>query len=178
MRKRVVITGMGIVAPNGIGLGEYERALREGRSGIRYIPEMAEKGFACQVAGVPPDFEEVIPRYLPPQELLSLRDNIGYAAVAAVDAWRDAGLEVPAYDEDRVDWDAGAIIGSGVGGIETIGRIVVPMVNEGRGKAHGEPDRGAGHVQWGKCHGLRAPGVRQPGDGQFFGMQYRERSYY
>jgi len=137
MRKRVVITGMGIVAPNGIGLGEYERALREGRSGIRYIPEMAEKGFACQVAGVPPDFEEVIPRYLPPQELLSLRDNIGYAAVAAVDAWRDAGLEVPAYDEDRVDWDAGAIIGSGVGGIETIGRIVVPMVNEGRVKRMG-----------------------------------------
>lgn len=137
MRKRVVITGMGVVAPNGIGLEVYERALRAGQSGIRYIPEMAEKGFACQVAGIPPDFEAVAKAYFPQNELLSVHDNVGYATVAALDAWRDGGFEVPTYDDDRVDWHTGAIIGSGVGGIETLARIVVPMVNEGKVKRLG-----------------------------------------
>ncbi|MCX7981763.1 MAG: beta-ketoacyl-[acyl-carrier-protein] synthase family protein [Syntrophales bacterium] len=132
MKKRVVVTGLGIVAPNGIGCDSYEQALREGKSGIRFIPEMAEKGFACQVAGIPPNFEHVLEKYFPNNELLSINDNIGYALVAAVDAWRDGGFKVPAFDEDTVDWDTGAIIGSGIGGIETIARIVVPMVNEGK----------------------------------------------
>jgi len=120
------------VAPNGIGGESYEQALREGRSGIRYVPEMAERGFACQVAGIPPDFASILERYFPNHELLSVNDNVGYAAVAALEAWRDAGFRVPAFDEDCVDWDTGAIIGSGIGGIETISRIVVPMVNEGK----------------------------------------------
>ncbi|HOJ51114.1 MAG TPA: beta-ketoacyl-[acyl-carrier-protein] synthase family protein [Syntrophales bacterium] len=132
MKKRVVVTGLGIVAPNGIGGESYEQALREGRSGIRYVPEMAERGFACQVAGIPPDFASILERYFPNHELLSVNDNVGYAAVAALEAWRDAGFRVPAFDEDCVDWDTGAIIGSGIGGIETISRIVVPMVNEGK----------------------------------------------
>lgn len=137
MRKRVVVTGMGVVAPNGIGLEAYENALREAKSGIRHIPEMAEKGFACQVAGVPPDFPQVAERYFPLSELISVNDNVGYAAVAAIDAWRDAGFRVPSFDEPSVDWDTGAIIGSGIGGIETISRVVVPLVNEGRIKRLG-----------------------------------------
>jgi len=53
MKTRVVITGLGIMAPNGHGLTEYEMALRAGRSGIRFIPRLKELGFACQVAGIP-----------------------------------------------------------------------------------------------------------------------------
>jgi len=56
MRTRIVITGLGIMAPNGHGLAEYEDALRKGRSGIRFIPQLKELGFACQVGGVPQGF--------------------------------------------------------------------------------------------------------------------------
>ena len=45
MKTRIVITGLGIMAPNGHGLTEYEHALREGRSGIRFLPQLKELGF-------------------------------------------------------------------------------------------------------------------------------------
>jgi 3-oxoacyl-(acyl-carrier-protein) synthase len=53
MRRRVVVTGMGVVAPNGHGLDPFANALREGRSGIRHVQELAELSFACQVGGIP-----------------------------------------------------------------------------------------------------------------------------
>jgi len=131
MKRRVVITGMGVVAPNGHGLAAFERALREGISGIRVIPELKTLNFGCLVGGVPQDFEAVRERYFDHEELQSLNENIGYAAVAAVDAWKDAGFEVPAADDDRVDWETGVISGSGIGGMDTIAGTLVPMVNAG-----------------------------------------------
>lgn len=130
MRTRIVITGMGIMAPNGHGLAEYENALREGRSGIRFLPQLKELGFACQVGGVPQGFEELRTKYFDAEDLLSVNDNIGYACIAAIDAWRDAGFAVPKPDSSEVDWDTGAIMGSGIGGMETIAGQVVPKVNE------------------------------------------------
>lgn len=131
MRRRVVITGMGVVAPNGHGLEAFTEALRTGTSGIRHIPELAQLNFGCQVGGIPQDFEQIRTSYFDREELLSLNDNIGFACVAAVDAWRDAGFVVPAAEDDRVDWETGVIAGSGIGGMDTIARTVVPMVNEG-----------------------------------------------
>ncbi|HON23905.1 MAG TPA: beta-ketoacyl-[acyl-carrier-protein] synthase family protein [Syntrophales bacterium] len=132
MKKRVVITGMGVVAPNAHGLDAFAAALREGRSGIRRIDELAELNFACQVGGIPENFEVVRKRYFDHEKLMSINDNIGYASVAAIDAWRDAGFEVPEGDGGDVDWDTGVILGSGIGGMDTIARTVVPMVNAGR----------------------------------------------
>ncbi|NPV04359.1 MAG: beta-ketoacyl-[acyl-carrier-protein] synthase family protein [Syntrophaceae bacterium] len=130
MRTRIVITGLGIMAPNGHGLAEYERALREGRSGIRYIPHLKELGFACQVGGVPQNYEALRDQYFDAEDLLSVNDNIGYACIAAIDAWRDAGFSVPRPDSAAVDWDTGAIMGSGIGGMDTIAGQVVPKVND------------------------------------------------
>ncbi len=132
MRRRVVVTGMGVVAPNGHGLEDYEMALRTGRSGIRFITELQTLNFGCQVGGVPQDFDAIIRQYLNEEQLLSVNDNIGYAAVAAMDAWTDAGFNLPATADEVVDWDTGAIVGSGIGGMETIAGTVVPMVNEGK----------------------------------------------
>jgi 3-oxoacyl-(acyl-carrier-protein) synthase len=132
MKSRVVITGMGVAAPNGHGLEAFETALREGRSGIRFLPELRDLSFACQVGGIPQDFDAIRKRYFDHEKLMSINDNIGYASVSAVDAWTDAGFEVPEADDDRVDWDTGAIIGSGIGGMDTIAKSVVPMVNEGK----------------------------------------------
>jgi 3-oxoacyl-(acyl-carrier-protein) synthase len=53
MKRRVVISGMGVVAPNGSNLDSFTQSIREGKSGIRKIPELEEKGFRCQVGGVP-----------------------------------------------------------------------------------------------------------------------------
>ncbi len=132
MKKRVVITGMGIVAPNAHGLEAYEEALRNGRSGIRFIPELRDLDFACQIGGVPQDFDATLKRYFDHEKLLSINDNIGYASVSAVDAWIDAGLTVPDAEGDRVDWDSGAIVGSARSGMDTIAKQLVPMVNEGK----------------------------------------------
>jgi 3-oxoacyl-(acyl-carrier-protein) synthase len=131
-KRRVVITGMGVTAPNAHGLSQFEQALREGRSGIRFIPELQELNFACQIGGVPQDFEKIRNSYFDHEKLMSLNDNIGYASVAAVDAWTDAGFAVPDAEDDRVDWDTGVIVGSGIGGMDTIARTVVPMVNDGK----------------------------------------------
>jgi 3-oxoacyl-(acyl-carrier-protein) synthase len=132
MKKRIVITGMGVAAPNGHGLDAFAEALREGRSGIRHIKELEDLNFGCQVGGIPENFETVRKSYFDHEKLMSINDNIGYASVAAIDAWRDAGFEVPGGDDDGVHWDTGVILGSGIGGMDTIARSVVPMVNEGK----------------------------------------------
>jgi 3-oxoacyl-(acyl-carrier-protein) synthase len=132
VKRRVVITGMGVVAPNAHGINNFEEALREGRSGIRFIPELKELNFACLIGGVPQDFENVRKTYFDDETLMSMNDNIGYAAVSAVDAWRDAGFSVPDPHDDYVDWDTGVIVGSGIGGMDTITNILVPMVTQGK----------------------------------------------
>jgi 3-oxoacyl-(acyl-carrier-protein) synthase len=132
MKKRVVITGMGVAAPNAHGLDNFEQALREGRSGIKFIPLLQQLSFGCQIAGIPEDFDEIRTKYFDREKLLSINDNIGYASVSAVDAWRDAGFNIPDGDDETVDWDTGVIAGSGIGGMDTIANSVVPMVNEGK----------------------------------------------
>ncbi|MCK9276144.1 MAG: beta-ketoacyl-[acyl-carrier-protein] synthase family protein [Syntrophales bacterium] len=136
MNRRVVITGIGVVAPNAVGLEDFRAALREGRSGIRFIQQLADLNFACQIGGIPPDFTEIRSKYFDHEKLMSINDNIGYASVAAVDAWRDAGFHFSEGD-GQVDWDTGAILGSGIGGMDTIAERVVPMVKDGKTRRMG-----------------------------------------
>lgn len=131
MRKRVVVTGMGVVAPNGHGLKQFEQALRRGRSGIRYVPELKELNFACLVGGVPPSANGDFNKYFTEEKLLCMNENITYASVAAIDAWKDAGFDLP-EDNAEPDWDTGAIIGSGIGGMDTIVQKLVPTVAQGK----------------------------------------------
>jgi 3-oxoacyl-(acyl-carrier-protein) synthase len=56
-RNRVVVTGMGVVSPNATGLDNFEKALRNGKSGIRFIPRLEELKFSCQIGGVPKNFD-------------------------------------------------------------------------------------------------------------------------
>lgn len=132
MRPRVVVTGMGVVAPNAVGLDAYEQALRNGTSGIRHIPLLDELKFGCRVAGVPQGVDEIAEEYFDEDELLAMNSSHRFGCVAAVDAWTDAGFERPEHDDDRVHWETGAVIGTGIGGIDTIGERVVPMVDGGR----------------------------------------------
>ena len=53
MSRRVVVTGLGVVAPNGVGIPDFESSLRQGFSGIRFQERLKELNFSCQVAGEP-----------------------------------------------------------------------------------------------------------------------------
>ncbi|MDJ0849131.1 MAG: beta-ketoacyl-[acyl-carrier-protein] synthase family protein [Myxococcota bacterium] len=127
--RRVVVTGMGVVAPNANDVRDFELALRKGRSGLRRNEAMVDAGFGCQVAGVPEGVDALAESMFEPDELLAMNTAHRYASIAAVDAWTDAGLARPERGDDRVDWDAGAVLGTGIGGMDTIGERVVPLVD-------------------------------------------------
>ncbi len=127
--SRVVITGMGIIAPNAHGLVDYEAALRQGRSGIRFIEKLAELNFACQVGGVPQNVAELKNQYFPADDLLAMNENMIYAGIAGIDCWLDAGFPQPTPNS-AVDWDTGAIIGTGIGGMDTVGGELVPKTDQ------------------------------------------------
>jgi len=131
-RKRVVITGLGIIAPNGNGTRDFEMALRKGQSGIRYQEVMEETKFACRVAGVPQGADELAQASFPEDLLMAMNMGHRYASLAALEAWTDAGFEMPAPDDDRVNWDTGAIVGTGVGGMDTTATKVVPLTDAGK----------------------------------------------
>ena len=131
MKNRVVVTGMGVVCPNAIGIDDFETALREGRSGIRFIPRLEELKFSCRIGGIPENFNEICQDYFTKKQLAYLNDNIAYASVAAMDAWNDAGLTLPEEDTGT-DYDSGTIFGCGICSMETIASKVVPNVNAGK----------------------------------------------
>lgn len=106
--RRVVITGMGVVSCLGNDLDSVSASLREGRPGIRHVPEYAELGLRSHVAGVPDmDLEEQIDRKLK----RFMGDAAGYSYVSMREAIADAGLS----DEAVRDIRTGLIAGSGGG---------------------------------------------------------------
>ncbi len=117
MTKRVVITGIGVVAPNGAGIQAFLDALRHGRSGIRFDQQLADLQFSCQISGTPQVSEEKKREYLSELELRNFNaSGILYGIMAGVDAWRDAGMTIE--DQPSPDWDSGTIFGTGTSGIE------------------------------------------------------------
>jgi 3-oxoacyl-(acyl-carrier-protein) synthase len=137
MTRRVVVTGLGVISPNGNGVAEFELALRKGRSGLAFQTSMAEAGFACQVAAVPQGVDALAQAAFREEELLAMNASHRYAALAALEAWQHAGLDRPAPDDDRVHWDTGAVLGTGIGGMDTIAERVVPLVNEKKSRRLG-----------------------------------------
>jgi len=127
-----VVTGLGVLAANGNNVHDFELALRKGQSGITLNEKMVECGFGSHVAGVPQGIDELAASYFEEDELLAMNSSHRVASIAALDAWTDAGLVRPARDDDRVDWDSGAIMGTGIGGMDTIASRVVPLTDAGK----------------------------------------------
>ncbi len=132
MFERVVVTGLGVIAPNAHGKEAFSRALREGKSGIRFQEHLRDFGLACHVAGIPQGVDEIRTRYLTEEEILATSQSTTLAAIAAVDAWQDAGLARPAADSNEVDWHSGVIVGTCFGGVDVVAEKLVPMCNAGR----------------------------------------------
>lgn len=117
MDNRVVITGLGVCAPNGTTPAEFSDAIKKGLSGIRYQPDLEALNFSCQIAGKPVLSDERISEYFTPLELRNLNSTgIIYGVIAGLDAWKDAGLAIENNDEP--DWDSGTIFGTGTSGID------------------------------------------------------------
>lgn len=132
MKRRVVVTGMGVISSNAHGLTDFESALRNGKSGIRHFSELADLKFSCQVGGKPENLEEISKKYFSESDRIAMNEVMQYSAIASIDAWRDAGLEVPAFDSNDVAWDTGAVIGVGLGGMDTIVGRVYPSISQGK----------------------------------------------
>ncbi len=117
MDRRVVVSGMGVCAPNGIGLEDFARNLAEGQSGIRYHPELSDLNFGCQIAGEPELTATYINNYFTPlQQRGLLASGLIYGVIAGMDAWKDAGLPLASGEEP--DWDSGIIFGTGILGVD------------------------------------------------------------
>ncbi|MBF4472026.1 beta-ketoacyl-[acyl-carrier-protein] synthase family protein [Flavobacterium sp. HJJ] len=117
MKKRVVITGMGVAAPNGVGLDAFQYAVKNGISGIKHFEELERLKFSCQIAGMPDVSTELALQYFTELELKNFNSSgILYGVIAGIDAWKDAGLSIERLDEP--DWDSGTIFGSGTSGID------------------------------------------------------------
>ena len=117
MKNRVVITGLGVAAPNAVGLPNFVTAIKNGISGIRYCKDLEELNFSCRIGGVPVVSEELKNKYLTPLQLKNFTSSgILYGCIAGIDAWKDAGL--PINETDNPDWDSGTVFGTAVSGVE------------------------------------------------------------
>jgi 3-oxoacyl-[acyl-carrier-protein] synthase-1 len=135
MDNRVVITGMGVVAPNGLGLPAFKEAIFSGHSGIRFDTQLAELEFSCHIAGKPEIPQSHIAKYFSPLELRNFNSaGILYGVIAGMDAWADAGLKVNSGDEPY--WDYGMVFGSGTSGIDRF-REAIYKIDEGQARRLG-----------------------------------------
>src|SRR4051812_10870941 len=115
--QRVVVTGIGVISPIGIGTKTFWGSLLSGKSGIAKVRAFDPGGFACQLSGEVPDYKisEFVPKSYRKATKVMARD-IELAVVAADDAFKDAGLKSKAYTETP-DFDPkrfGCNIGAGL----------------------------------------------------------------
>lgn len=117
MDHRVVVTGLGVVAPNGNNLADFTHAIKNGLSGIKFDEELAALNFSCHISGKPHLSAERIQNYFAELELKNL-DSTGilYGVIAGMDAWADAGLALNESDEPFFDY--GTIFGTGTLGVD------------------------------------------------------------
>lgn len=113
-KRRVVVTGLGVVSPVGIGVQPAWSNLIAGKSGITRITKFDPSNFSSQVAGQVKDFD--VSQYLPAKEARRMDTFIQFGLAAAIEAVKDSGIEATEENAERI----GVSIGSGIGGIQLI----------------------------------------------------------
>ncbi len=124
-KRRVVITGIGMVSPLGIGNEANWTALIAGKSGIRPITRFDAAEFPCRIAGQVEDFEPE--KWIEKKEVKKSDLFIHYAIAASQFAMDDSGLTIDESNRDR----AGVIIGSGIGGLPLIEEMHKKLLEKG-----------------------------------------------
>ena len=124
-RRRVAVTGLGIVCPVGNTVEVAWENLVAGKPGIGPITRFDAAPFACRIAGEVRDFD--VSAYLPPKEARHMDVFIHYGLAAAIQAWKDCGLEVTEANAERI----GVNMGSGIGGLPRIEETHAELTQRG-----------------------------------------------
>jgi len=124
-RRRVAVTGLGIVCPVGNSVEEAWGNLVAGKPGIGPITRFDASAFACRIAGEVKGFDASA--YLPPKEARHMDGFIHYGLAAAIQAWKDCGLQVTEGNAERI----GVNIGSGIGGLPRIEETHTELTQRG-----------------------------------------------
>jgi 3-oxoacyl-[acyl-carrier-protein] synthase II len=116
LSRRVVVTGVGLLSPLGIGTEDTWQAIRQGRNGISRIEQFDATEFACRIAGEVKNFDPN--RYIERKEIKKMGRFIQFGIAATEFAVAQSRLRIDAHNAERV----GVYIGSGIGGFEVIER--------------------------------------------------------
>jgi 3-oxoacyl-[acyl-carrier-protein] synthase II len=113
-KRRVVVTGLGLITPVGIGVSESWANIINGQSGIGKITKFDCSSYPSQVAGEVKNFDPLL--YIPPKDARRMDTFIQFGIAAGVEAFKDSGIEVTDTNSERI----GVSVGSGIGGINLI----------------------------------------------------------
>jgi len=111
-KKRVAITGLGVISPIGIGKDSFFKSLKEGKSGVDKITKFDTEGLSTKIAAEVRDFNPI--DFIDKKEAKRMDRYTQFAVAASKMAIDDASLDINALDQDRF----GVCIGSGIGGLE------------------------------------------------------------
>ncbi len=128
LRRRVVVTGMGMVSPLGTSVEKSWQALIQGKSGVGRITKFDPTGFDTQIAAEVKGF--VPENFIDKKEIKRMDIFIQYAMAAAVMAMEDSGLKITPANADRV----GVVVGAGLGGLTTIEAFHKILMERGPGR--------------------------------------------
>jgi len=124
-RRRVVVTGLGIISPVGNSISEAWSNLVAGKSGIGRITRFDPATFSCHVAGEVKGFN--IEDYIPAKEARHMDTFIHYGLAAGIQAMLDSGLEITEENAERM----GVLVGSGIGGLPLIEQTQTELLERG-----------------------------------------------
>ena len=132
--RRVVVTGMGIVNPLGVGVDNTWERLLAGESGIRTIQSFDVSDLPAKIAGQVPAGETDaglfnVDDWVPQKDQRRMDGFISYGMCAAIQAVENSGWKP---DDDEGQWRTGVLIGSGIGGLEEISKTALLMEGEGK----------------------------------------------
>ncbi len=113
-RRKVVVTGLGIISPVGIDISAAWSSIVAGKSGISNITHFDASSFPSRIAGEVRGFD--VEKWLSPKEARRFDTFIHYGLAAAIDALQDSGLDLAREERERI----GVCIGSGIGGLPMI----------------------------------------------------------
>ncbi|MBC7780933.1 MAG: beta-ketoacyl-ACP synthase II, partial [Proteobacteria bacterium] len=113
-RRRVVVTGLGVISPVGNSVSVAWENLLAGRTGIADITKFDASQYSCRFAGEVKGFE--VERYMPAKEARHMDTFIHFGMAAGIQAFADSGIEVTEANAERI----GVIVGSGIGGLPMI----------------------------------------------------------
>jgi len=128
LKRRVVVTGMGMVSPLGTGVEKTWQALIQGKSGVARITKFDPTGFDTQIAAEVKDF--VPENFMDKKELKRMDIFIQYAMASSVMAMEDSQLKITPASADRV----GVVVGAGLGGLTTIENFHKVLLEKGPGR--------------------------------------------